>query len=235
MDDAADPGQVRTLLPGGTTCGVVVTARHELAGLLVAPGALPVPLPMLSRADGEELLREVLGAERVAAELTATAELITACGGLPLALRVAAAHLATRRHLAVSTYLDELRPNPLASLRTERDGPGVEGALAASYRRLEPDERRLLRLLGIAPAGEITVAVAAILAGGARKSTAAGLEQLAEAGLLERSERGYQLHPLVSAFARERLIQDEPSEERLRLRGVADLPARPPPRRLGAR
>lgn len=232
LDDAADPGQVRALLPGGPTCGVLVTSRHELAGLVVAPGALPVPLPMLTPTDGEELLRGVLGADRVAAERPAAAELVAACGGLPLALRVAAAHLLTRPHLPIAAYLDALQAQPLAALRTEGDGPGVEGALAASYRRLEPDERRLMNLLGIAPAGEITVAVAAVLAGRTRTSTGTGLERLAEAGLLQRGERGYELHPLVGAFARERLVRGEPVDEQPRMRGVTELPARPPPRRF---
>ncbi len=232
VDDAADPGQVRALLPGGTTCGVLVTSRHELAGLLVAPGAVPVPLAVLGPAEAEDVLGGVVGAERIAAQREAASELLAVCGGLPLALRVAAARLAMRPHLPISAYLDELRPDPLTALRTDPDGAGVAGALAASYRLLGPDERRLLRLLGIAPAGEITVAVAAILTGGTRQATTAGLEQLAEAGLLERRKRGYHLHPLVGAFARERLVRDEPADDRGRTRRVADLPARPPPRRL---
>jgi DNA-binding SARP family transcriptional activator len=232
LDDAADPAQVRALLPGGTTSGVLVTSRHELAGLLVAPGALPVPLAPLDPGAAEDLLRHVAGADRVTARPATTAELLAVCGGLPLALRLAAARLATRPRLSLSAYLDEVRPDPLAALRTERDGAGVAGALTASYRRLGPDERRLLCLLGVAPAGEITVAVAAILAGRTRQATRAGLERLAEAGLLERRERGYQLHPLVGAFARERLVQDEPGDHGGRLPDVTDLPARPPPRRL---
>jgi hypothetical protein len=186
-------------------CGVLVTSRHELAGLLVAPGARPVALAALSPEDACGVLSELAGAERIDAEPEATADLLAVCGGLPLALRIAAARLATRPSMSISAYVDELLPDPLAALRVERDAPSsVIDALESSYRRLGPDERRLLRLLGTGPAGTVTAADAAGLTGTDRQAAATGLEQLAEAGLLERDRYGFRMHPLTRAFGRSR-------------------------------
>src|SRR5207248_7838501 len=89
----------------------------------------------------------VIGEARVAAEPAAAEALIRLVGGLPLALRVVAARLAARPHWSLAWMrerladerrrLDELTHGPLM----------VRASVALSYDGLEPDARRLLRLL----------------------------------------------------------------------------------------
>jgi hypothetical protein len=67
LDNAASVAQVRPLLPAGAGCALV-TSRAELAGLVVAEGAHPVPLGVLRPADGLRLLTGQLGRHRVDAE-----------------------------------------------------------------------------------------------------------------------------------------------------------------------
>jgi DNA-binding SARP family transcriptional activator len=232
LDDAADARQVRALLPGGTGCAVLVTSRCELTGLLVDPGARPVPVRTLARDDAEALLRQIVGAGRPAAEPEATAELVRLCGGLPLALRVAAAQLATHPGRTIRAYVDELRRDPLATLRIEHDGPvAVADAIAASYRRLAAPERRILRLLGTAHDAEITSDAVPDRFG---EPSHASLEHLAEAGLLERDGSGYRLHPLVAAFARSQAEPTDAADGRARRNGVQGS-TQPIPRERGHR
>ncbi|WP_312878035.1 NB-ARC domain-containing protein [Lentzea indica] len=94
LDNAADPDQVRPLLPAGSACLVVVTCRDRLTGLVASHGARQVSLDVLSPADALELLASVLGPERVRAEPVAAADFAQLCAHLPLALRIAAANLA---------------------------------------------------------------------------------------------------------------------------------------------
>jgi DNA-binding SARP family transcriptional activator len=220
LDGVTSPAQVRTLLPGGATCGVLVTSRRELAGLLVSPGGRRVPLAVLPPGEADDVLRSVVGDGRVAAERDAADALLALCDGLPLALRVAAVHLVTRPHLAISDYLDELRAgDPVSALRVEGDGQvGVADALDASYLQLGLEQRRLLRLLSLVMGDRITVPAAAALTEGSRTAAALGLEQLAETGLLDRRDCGYRLHTLTRAFAAQRLALEEPADEQQRAR-----------------
>ena len=71
-------------------------AGHQLTGLVVAEGARLLPLGVLDGAEATELLAGRLGAERVAAEPDAVAELVGHCAGLPLALSVTCARAASR-------------------------------------------------------------------------------------------------------------------------------------------
>jgi DNA-binding SARP family transcriptional activator len=85
LDDAAGHRQVEPLLPGGGAA-IVVTSRSPLTGL---PGVTSIDLQPLSGLAAVELLCRVAGEERVRAEPAAAADLVTTCGGLPLAVRIA--------------------------------------------------------------------------------------------------------------------------------------------------
>nr|WP_281287954.1 AfsR/SARP family transcriptional regulator [Pseudonocardia hierapolitana] len=105
LDGAPSASAVRAVLPGSGECGVIVTSRHELTELFVSPGAHGVSLGPLRREDSYRVLRQELGDERVRAEREAVDELLRLCGGLPLAIRSAAAHLVTRPRLSIASYL----------------------------------------------------------------------------------------------------------------------------------
>ncbi|CAM5337165.1 hypothetical protein SALBM135S_05623 [Streptomyces alboniger] len=108
LDNARDSEQIRPLLPGGRRCVTVVTSRHRLPGLIVTDTALPVAVDVLGPQDSTMLLAEVLGHERVRAEPVVARRLAELCGGLPLALRVAAARLTQRPGWSLETMAEEL-------------------------------------------------------------------------------------------------------------------------------
>src|SRR3954462_14818194 len=89
LDNARTADQVRPLLPGASSCLVVVTSRDNLAGLVVRDGARRVDLDILPGDDAVALLRALVGA-RVDAQPAAAALLAQRCARLPLALRIAA-------------------------------------------------------------------------------------------------------------------------------------------------
>ncbi len=61
LDNARDPDQVRPLLPGSPGSLVVVTSRSQLTGLVVAEGATPLSLDVLTEDEAHELLGRRLG------------------------------------------------------------------------------------------------------------------------------------------------------------------------------
>ncbi len=109
LDNARDAEQVRQLLPGTPGCLVLVTSRDQLAGLVAQQGARRLPLDPLTPAEANALLARVLGDKRIRTEPTATAELVQACGRLPLALRTAAAELACQPRRSIASHVDQLR------------------------------------------------------------------------------------------------------------------------------
>src|SRR5258706_2921173 len=131
LDSAADAGQVGSLLPGASASLVLVTSRRRLGGL---DGAHAVSLDVLSGEEAARLVTTVVGA-RAVADPVATAEVVRLCGGLPLALRLAAARLPHRPSWSVAAPAQRLRlanPAPVALAVDRRASPA---AVALSYPR----------------------------------------------------------------------------------------------------
>jgi tetratricopeptide (TPR) repeat protein len=183
---------------------VVVTSRDELRGLTVFEGATPLRLDVLSPAESLALLGRTVGASRVDADPVAAAELARLCDHLPLALRIAGAHLAGRPDRPVAEYARALAGgNRLGELAIPEDPrAAVRAAFDLSYRALAPHDRLLFRRLGLIPGPDVTAAAAATVAGCPVPDAAAGLARLASAHLVRPlGPDRYGWHDLVRLYA----------------------------------
>ena len=106
LDNARDAAQVRSLLPGTASCAVLVTTRSRMPDLA---STRLVDLNVLDDDEALTLFTRVVGGQRAAAEPEATAELLLACAGLPLAIRICAARLATRSGWTIRAMANRLR------------------------------------------------------------------------------------------------------------------------------
>jgi len=210
LDDAAGEAQVRPLLPGGRHCGVVVTSQVRLPGL---EGAVRVDLDPFSRPEAVRLLERLAGTERLDPD---TAKRIVAlCGHLPLAVRVAGAKLAAKRHWPPARVaqrlsderrrLDELRIGDL----------DVRASIAAGYRARTASQRRALRLLGLLATADFPAWVATALLDVDQPTAELLLDGLVDAHLVHVARRDdtgvrYRLHDLTRLFAVEQLYAEEP-------------------------
>lgn len=66
LDNAGAVEQLRPLLPGTTSCVVLVTSRDSLAGLVARHGATRLDLDLLPAGDADSLLRGLIGARHAA-------------------------------------------------------------------------------------------------------------------------------------------------------------------------
>lgn len=207
LDNAASADQVRELLPRTGPTMTVVTSRHNLAGLVATHGAYRIGLPVLAAAEATALLATVLTTERVNREPEAAVRLADGCGHLPLALRIAAAHLLTRPRMRIAELADRLDgTDRLDALKVDGDaGANVRAALALSEASLGPVDRRALRQLALLPGRDLDLAAASALCGLSPRETSGTTARLIDAHLIEaRPGERYGLHDLVRAYAIER-------------------------------
>jgi tetratricopeptide (TPR) repeat protein len=181
-----------------------------------------VDLNVLDDDEALKLFVKVVGAERAEAEPEATAELLDACAGLPLAIRICAARLVTRSGWTIRAMagrltdehrrLDEMRAGDLAvrasfevsftSLPASTDKRGIDPALA-------------FRLLGLWQGPSISSAAAAALFGVPEYSAEDALEVLVDTHLLESvATDRYRFHDLLRVYAAERAEADLLAAER---------------------
>jgi len=217
LDDARDSAQVRPLLPGSASCAVIVTSRHWLADLA---GSRLVDLDVLDDDEAGQMLTRIIGEERVVAEPEPVREVLKACAGLPLAIRIAGARLAARRGWTVGTMarrladeqhrLDELTAGDLA----------VRACFEVSFTSLPQsaargtvDPARAFRLLGLWQGPDISLQAAAALLDEDEDRVADALEILVDAHLLEStSSDWYRFHDLLRTYAAERAKAEESQE-----------------------
>jgi tetratricopeptide (TPR) repeat protein len=181
-----------------------------------------VDLDVLAPAEARALFERVAGRERTQAEPDATVAVLTACAGLPLAIRIAGARLASRGGWNVRTLagrlsderrrLDELRAGNLAvracfevSFASLAGATGTGGA----------DPARVFRLLGVWTGPSISLPAAAALLGMGEQVAQDALEVLVDAHLLDSPEPDvYHFHDLLRVYAADRAQAQESEQDR---------------------
>lgn len=217
LDNALDSEQVRPLLPGTSSCVVLVTSRNRLSGLVATEGARSVSLGPLAPAEAHRLLTDRIGEPRVAAEPEAAESILTGCGRIPLALAVTAARAASDAHLPLAELAAELREaeTRLDALDTGDLGTSLRGVLDASHRALPETEARLLGLFCLLSGQHTGLASVAALSGHPPQRTRSLLRTLEAAHLVQQPVPGrYGLHDLVRLHGRERAEADLSARDR---------------------
>jgi DNA-binding SARP family transcriptional activator/tetratricopeptide (TPR) repeat protein len=203
IDNARDADHARPMLPGSGTALAIVTSRNLLTDL-VADGAHPLALDLLTQEESRELLERRLGPGRVAAEPDAVKGIIRDCAQLPLALALVAARAATHASFPLAAVAAELaNATGQPALDDSDDVIGrVRRVFAWSYTTLTPPAAGLFRLLGLHPGPDTSAPAAASLAGLPLAQVRRLLSELARAGLLTEHLPGrYTFHDLLRAYA----------------------------------
>jgi tetratricopeptide (TPR) repeat protein/transcriptional regulator with XRE-family HTH domain len=220
LDDAHDAAQVRPLLPGSASGAVLVTTRGNMPGLI---GARSTDLDILPRDDAHALFAQVAGRERVLAEPAATEDVLNACAGLPLAIRISGARLATRRSWTVRALADRLADERRRLGMLRAGDLDVRASFEVSFASLpspetpgEVDPARAFRLLGLWTGPSIGLPAASALLGQDEEAVADALDVLVDAHLLESpAPDRYRFHDLLRVYAADRARTQEPEEDRL--------------------
>ena len=217
LDNARSAEQVRPLLPGSAASVVLVTSRDTLAGLVALDGARVHNLDILKPDESYDLLAAILGTDRVEAEREAAVRLAALAGHLPLAVRILGAHLAVSPSRSIADLVAALlRASPLAEIAVDGDPrANVRAVFAQSYLALSAPQRRLFRLLGLAPGPDITTDAAAALVDGTVADVTETLRALAAAHLIDERTLGrFSTHDLVREYAYECAVAEDAPDVR---------------------
>ncbi|WP_180985394.1 tetratricopeptide repeat protein [Streptomyces sp. CB02959] len=213
LDNAHDSDQVHSMLPPPGGSRAVVSSRRLLPAL---DDAHRIALDVLPPDAAVRLLVEVSGhpgagaGDPAAAELMRHAERIAQrCGGLPLALRIAAARVRGKQPAAFADLATWLADEQSRLYELDDGERRMTSVLAVSYRDLDQDQQRLFALCGVTPGPRWGIHAAAALMGLPPARVRRLLEGLCGAHMMQEEERGrYRMHGLVHDYARERAGED---------------------------
>jgi WD40 repeat protein len=234
LDNLAEPTTLddiltRDCVPGRLPCRLLFTTRRRDLGRF-----RPVELKTLSPDAALSLLlrdaRRALSLDPAHPEYGTARDICAMFGYLPLALEIAATHLAKFPAAPLAVYRDELRQRGALHVMTDRRVPvaprheiGLVAALAAQWATLGQEAQTLLGVAGQFPeAVYIPVARLGLLAGVPDKGHSffdvtldVALNELNDASLIEElAGDQLRLHPLVREFARDQTPLEEKSSFR---------------------
>lgn len=218
LDNVEAEQQVLPLLPGSPTCAVIVTCRLKLGGLSGWHRADVGPFDL---DESMELLSKIVGKDRVAAEPEEAARLAELCGGLPLALRIAGARLASRQQWRIGKFVRRLADEGRRLDEFIHQGRALRSTIDSAYRALTGQAQRLIRLCAVLPGPDFPGWNAAALLNASPREADRLLESLMDAQMLDTVEYSetafphYRLHDLTRLYAREQLQRAEGPQERL--------------------
>ncbi|TWF88477.1 tetratricopeptide repeat protein [Streptomyces capillispiralis] len=210
LDDAADAEQVDALLPDNADCLAVAVSSGPLTGIT---DVRPCTLGGLDTKSAVELLSRFTGSVRITVDPRAAERLAEQCQGQPAALVLAGGWLAARPQAAVADLAKQLHTDP-------GQGTVVGRVLGLVHASLPASAARMLRLLGLAPAGLVDPHIAAALAGCSVETARTALDDFVAHGLLHAADSAqppqYEvpccLHALLHELAR---THERPAELQL--------------------
>ncbi|QIQ04367.1 AfsR/SARP family transcriptional regulator [Streptomyces liangshanensis] len=219
LDNVRTFAQLRPLLPGSGASCALITSRDQLEQLVTWPHAARVHLGVLPRQEAVELVGRIAGEERIAARADVV-RLVELCDRLPLAVRIAAARLASKPHWSVRHMVGRLSDERRRLDELSQGESQVRAGFELSYRYLPLLSARLYRCLGLVDVPDFTSWVAAALLDVDVLDAELLLEDLVDAQFLEvvgidaTGRLRYRLQNLLRLYAAERARQDDPAGER---------------------
>lgn len=219
LDDVINAAQVKPLLPSRhTACAILVTTRRQtVADSLTANPHNRIALTPLTADASMALLAESAEKAAIDADPEIAAAICELLGHLPLAIAIFGRNCRARRRPLAQMHqrLIDIRSR-LDYLQLGRD-EAVRGAFEQSWELLTDAERNAFRALAVFGGRGFDVVAYAAVADCDQNSAEDQLDNLYTLALLNiiaDAPRRYQQHPLLAAFAHEKLDDATPVERR---------------------
>ncbi|MGV9818324.1 helix-turn-helix domain-containing protein [Nocardia xishanensis] len=212
LDNVRDEPQVRPLLARSLNSQIVVTSRSRLLGL---DGVRRVALGPLAQSESVDLLRLLIGGDRVGAEHASALRIAEFCGHLPLALTIAGRKIAAQPGRRLSEIAARLAEGVTVSNWLRIGDVSLADAVLPAYLSRPPLAKHVLHMLA-GGADEVTPATLARSLHISIESAEYAMDSLIDGGLLHRvpDPERYVMSPLFG-----QLVAQEADRFALRRRG----------------
>ncbi|XVQ15891.1 ATP-binding protein [Spirillospora sp. CA-255316] len=216
LDNVSRAAQVLPLLPESPGSAAILTSRSALTSV---EGADRLPVDPLPDPEGLRLFERIVGTERVAREREAGRTLVSLLGGLPLAIRIAAANASSpaMRQRSLTSHAERLADEQARMSELDGEDKSVRSSFETSYRALRPDTARLFRHLGLLVGADFVPPLVARTAGTDPEHADRLLGELADRQLVEVAGSAgdrFRLHDLLRLYAREQAEREESPDDR---------------------
>lgn len=209
LDNAASAEQVASLLPASDPTFALITSRSRLAGLAVTHATAQLSLDLMTQTEALNLIKNVIGTERVEREQDAAKLLVEQCAYLPLALRIIAENLKIRPRASLKTITAELCGN-IDDFATVDESLAIESVFDWSYKRLRHVDAEIFRRLGLHPGADMSTGSAAALIMSPISAAERPLYRLADMHMVEEtSDRRFTFHDLMRLYAERKCGLDD--------------------------
>jgi DNA-binding SARP family transcriptional activator/tetratricopeptide (TPR) repeat protein len=211
LDNVSDDAQIEPLIPPGPGNRVIVNGRSRLHG---ASATRTIDLHVLDEGGSADLLKMLVGDQRVDVEPAAARDLIHLCGQLPLALRIVGARLRARPHWTVDRLTRSLRDERPRLDQFAYGHLDVRVSIGLSYHDFTADAKLLLCSMADTNLIHLSPWAAAALLDSTLDHAERTLDEIFDAHLADivgHDEIGphFQIHDLVRAYALEQSETEE--------------------------
>jgi tetratricopeptide (TPR) repeat protein len=210
LDNAASVDQVAPLLPASDSTFALITSRSRLTGLTHATAQLS--LDLMTPSEALNMLKNIIGTERVQREEDTARLLAEQCAYLPLALRIIAENVKIRPRASLATITRELGGNRhnIDDFAMVDESIAVESVFDWSYKRLSSEDAEIFRRLGLHPGAEMSTESAAALIMSPISATEKPLYRLAGMHMVEEAnDRRFTFHDLMRLYAERKCRMDD--------------------------
>jgi tetratricopeptide (TPR) repeat protein len=166
----------------------------------------------MTQAEALDLLREIIGAERVQRDEDAARLLAERCAYLPLALRIIAENIKIRPRASLAGIAADLSGSDrnIGDFATVDESFAVESVFDWSYKRLSLRDAEVFRRLGLHPGAEMSVESAAALIMSPIADAERPLYRLAGMHMVEEAnDRRFTFHDLMRLYAERKCSMDD--------------------------
>ncbi|MFB2769220.1 tetratricopeptide repeat protein [Pelatocladus sp. BLCC-F211] len=220
LDDVSEYSQIKPYLPSASRFKVLLTSRQSFGASIKQ-----LPLDVLQPDAALDLLRSLIGDERVNEELSQAESLCAWLGYLPLGLELVGRYLVRKQDLSLADMWQKLEnkrleESALKKHKKDEDMTAVHKSVFAafelSWKELADDDKQLGCLLSLFASAPIPWELVKLCL---PEVDAEELEEIRDDSLLtlhllQRQAKGvYQMHPLLREFFQYQLIELNQAEE----------------------